>query len=111
MYFDVVIDGILGNTTVSATWEWREGRLLAYELILQFLIKNHWLYTFGAAGSLKSQHNSFSEEHRRYANHPEYKSTLTMLSKNITTLAHWLVVYISHFSKFMVIVGLNRRLI
>ncbi|XP_074644937.1 uncharacterized protein LOC141901529 [Tubulanus polymorphus] len=28
-------------------WEWREGRLFAYELILEFLIKNHWFYTFG----------------------------------------------------------------
>ena len=32
---------------LSDAWEWREGRLLAYELILQFLIKNHWVYTFG----------------------------------------------------------------
>jgi len=34
---------------VSSAWQWREGRLLAYELILQFLIKNHLLYTFGTA--------------------------------------------------------------
>ncbi|XP_069112054.1 uncharacterized protein [Argopecten irradians] len=33
------------------TWESREGRLFAYELIMKFLIKNHWLYTFGPAGS------------------------------------------------------------
>ncbi|XP_064639855.1 uncharacterized protein LOC135495320 [Lineus longissimus] len=32
-------------------WEWREGRLFAYELILKFLIKNHWLYTFGPSSS------------------------------------------------------------
>jgi len=34
---------------VSSAWQWREGRLLAYELIFQFLIKNHLLYTFGTA--------------------------------------------------------------
>ena len=34
---------------VSSAWQWREGRLLAYELILQFLVKNHLLYTFGTA--------------------------------------------------------------
>jgi len=33
----------------SHAWQWREGRLLAYELLLQFLIKNHLLYTFGTA--------------------------------------------------------------
>ncbi|XP_067934976.1 uncharacterized protein [Watersipora subatra] len=38
---------IILNSQVSKTWEWREGRLLAYELIFQFLVKNHWLYTFG----------------------------------------------------------------
>ncbi|XP_062613685.1 uncharacterized protein LOC134275417 [Saccostrea cucullata] len=32
-------------------WESREGRLLAYELIMKFFIKNHWLYTFGPAAS------------------------------------------------------------
>jgi hypothetical protein len=31
------------------TWQWREGRMLAYELICMLLIKNHWLYTFGSA--------------------------------------------------------------
>ena len=36
---------ILG--AIYKCWEWREGRLFAYELIMQFLIKNHWLYTFG----------------------------------------------------------------
>ena len=33
----------------SDSWEWREGRLFSYELILAFLIKNHWVYTFGAS--------------------------------------------------------------
>ncbi|CAG2214540.1 unnamed protein product [Mytilus edulis] len=32
-------------------WESREGRLFAYELILKYLLKNHWLYTFGPAGA------------------------------------------------------------
>ncbi|XP_013392533.1 uncharacterized protein LOC106160455 [Lingula anatina] len=36
-----------GEATLAETWEWREGRLFAYELIFRFLIKNHWLYTFG----------------------------------------------------------------
>ena len=36
---------------MSDTWEGREGRLFAYELIFKYLIKNHWLYTFGPAGS------------------------------------------------------------
>ncbi|XP_031558056.1 uncharacterized protein LOC116294568 isoform X2 [Actinia tenebrosa] len=31
---------------VSQSWEWREGRLLAYELILKFLIANHIHYIF-----------------------------------------------------------------
>ncbi|KAK3746389.1 hypothetical protein QZH41_018199, partial [Actinostola sp. cb2023] len=31
---------------VSQAWEWREGRLLAYELILKFLISNHIHYVF-----------------------------------------------------------------
>ncbi|XP_021365887.1 uncharacterized protein LOC110458492 isoform X2 [Mizuhopecten yessoensis] len=37
--------------SILETWESREGRLFAYELIMKFLIKNHWLYTFGPAGS------------------------------------------------------------
>lgn len=41
-------------TELSQTWEWREGRLLAYELIFQFLIKNHWLYTFGTSSTSKT---------------------------------------------------------
>ena len=31
---------------INEVWEWREGRLLAYELILRFLITNHVYYTF-----------------------------------------------------------------
>jgi len=31
---------------MSESWEWREGRLLAYELILKFLITNHIHYVF-----------------------------------------------------------------
>ncbi|EDO30642.1 predicted protein [Nematostella vectensis] len=31
---------------ISGAWEWREGRLLAYELILKFLIANHIHYLF-----------------------------------------------------------------
>ncbi|XP_053402647.1 uncharacterized protein LOC123549646 [Mercenaria mercenaria] len=39
------------GTNLSETWEGREGRMFAYELIFRYLIKNHWLYTFGPAGS------------------------------------------------------------
>ncbi|KAL4234093.1 hypothetical protein ACF0H5_005746 [Mactra antiquata] len=39
------------GSNLSETWEGREGRLFAYELIFRYLIKNHWLYTFGPAGS------------------------------------------------------------
>ncbi|CAH1780021.1 unnamed protein product [Owenia fusiformis] len=35
------------DKSVSDTWEWREGRLFAYELIVKFLIKNHLFHTFG----------------------------------------------------------------
>lgn len=41
---------ILGLPLLQA-WESREGRLFAYELILKYLLKNHWLYTFGPAGA------------------------------------------------------------
>lgn len=51
-----LISYFLGDfLNVSTTWEWREGRLLAFELIFQFLIKNHWLYTFGASGNSKPE--------------------------------------------------------
>ncbi|XP_055997933.1 uncharacterized protein LOC125653195 isoform X2 [Ostrea edulis] len=44
-------------------WESREGRLLAYELIMKFFIKNHWLYTFGpAASSQLRRQNTESEQ-------------------------------------------------
>ncbi|XP_078607662.1 uncharacterized protein LOC144879770 isoform X1 [Branchiostoma floridae x Branchiostoma japonicum] len=33
-------------TAISETWEWREGRLFAYELILRFLVTNHIHYLF-----------------------------------------------------------------
>jgi hypothetical protein len=33
-------------TTSSDIWEWKEGRLLAYELIFKFLLSNHTHYTF-----------------------------------------------------------------
>ncbi|XP_060566590.1 uncharacterized protein LOC132725472 isoform X3 [Ruditapes philippinarum] len=39
------------GTNLSETWEGREGRMFAFELIFRYLIKNHWLYTFGPAGS------------------------------------------------------------
>ncbi|CAB4014275.1 uncharacterized protein LOC113682722 isoform X2, partial [Paramuricea clavata] len=32
--------------SLSSTWEWREGRLFAYELILKYLIANHIHYVF-----------------------------------------------------------------
>ena len=34
------------ESLVSEAWEWREGRLFAYELILKFLITNHIHYLF-----------------------------------------------------------------
>ncbi|KAL3860307.1 hypothetical protein ACJMK2_010446 [Sinanodonta woodiana] len=43
------------------TWEGREGRLFAYELIFKYLIKNHWLYTFGPAGSSLHMDNFVSQ--------------------------------------------------
>ncbi|XP_028392463.1 uncharacterized protein LOC114517020 [Dendronephthya gigantea] len=34
------------ESSLSSTWEWREGRLFAYELILKYLITNHIHYVF-----------------------------------------------------------------
>ena len=34
------------ESLVSEAWEWREGRLFAYELILKLLITNHIHYLF-----------------------------------------------------------------
>lgn len=34
------------DQTLLATWEWREGRLLTYELIAKFLVHNHVHYIF-----------------------------------------------------------------
>ena len=53
-------DGV-SKDHISKTWEWREGRLLAYELLFQFLIKNHWLYTFGVS----TRYHHSVEDHRR----------------------------------------------
>ncbi|WAR11648.1 hypothetical protein MAR_025828 [Mya arenaria] len=39
------------GSNLSDSWEGREGRMFAYELIFRYLIKNHWLYTFGPAGA------------------------------------------------------------
>ena len=49
---------------VSEAWEWREGRLLAYELILKFLITNHIHYmfpTFALPSSRASASHSVDE--------------------------------------------------
>ncbi|XP_076357944.1 uncharacterized protein LOC143250806 isoform X3 [Tachypleus tridentatus] len=35
------------NSSFTPAWEWKEGRLLAYELILHFILQNHLAYTFG----------------------------------------------------------------
>lgn len=43
-------------------WESREGRLLAYELIMKFFIKNHWLYTFGPAASSQLRRQNTDSE-------------------------------------------------
>ncbi len=42
------ISEVLSSRTLqpSDSWEWREGRLLAYELILKFLVTNHIHYLF-----------------------------------------------------------------
>ena len=42
---------LVSGHNLADTWEGREGRMFAYELIFKYLIKNHWLYTFGPAGS------------------------------------------------------------
>ncbi|KAL5022616.1 hypothetical protein ScPMuIL_001771 [Solemya velum] len=46
-----VCDNSLKGCKLLCAWESREGRLFAYELVIKFLIKNHWLYTFGPAGA------------------------------------------------------------
>jgi hypothetical protein len=38
-----------GSSSWEDSWEWREGRLLAYELILKFLLSNHLHYVFPSA--------------------------------------------------------------
>jgi len=53
-----------GWEDVSSAWQWREGRLLAYELILQFLIKNHLLYTFGTAQPATPAHEQCQPQAR-----------------------------------------------
>lgn len=54
-------DKHLLNSALSSTWEWREGRLLAYELILKYLIANHIHYVFPSyALSYSSRHASCS---------------------------------------------------
>ncbi|XP_065064190.1 uncharacterized protein LOC135690531 isoform X2 [Rhopilema esculentum] len=51
------------DVDVTELWEWREGRLLAYELILKYLITNHIHYTFPAYTLTRAvvSRNSFSE--------------------------------------------------
>ena len=56
---------IVEEVSLCDTWQWREGRLLAYELICQFLIKNHWLYTFGPPhlwAGMTQDHGSSTEQ-------------------------------------------------
>ena len=58
-----------GDVDVTELWEWREGRLLAYELILKYLITNHIHYTFPAytlTRAVVSRH-SFSERYLVFA--------------------------------------------
>ena len=45
-FFFFLTDGASPDFLMSESWEWREGRLLAYELILKFLITNHIHYVF-----------------------------------------------------------------
>ena len=46
-----------GSAVEMQSWEWKEGRLLAYELILKFLLTNHVHYVFPTAlvGKAQSQ--------------------------------------------------------
>lgn len=46
VYFVVEGTSTSADFLMSESWEWREGRLLAYELILKFLITNHIHYVF-----------------------------------------------------------------
>ena len=43
------MDTSLAETDPADTWEWREGRLLTYELILKFFITNHVHYLMPAS--------------------------------------------------------------
>ena len=47
----------------TPSWEWKEGRLLAYELILKFLLTNHTHYLFPTA--LVEKARAASSDHYR----------------------------------------------
>ena len=51
----MVLGLCLGQYLLPEAWEWREGRLFAYEVILQFVIKNHIIYTFGSLSTTPNQ--------------------------------------------------------
>ena len=51
MWFYAILCYFYAGLSLLHAWESREGRLLAYELIMKYLLKNHWLYTFGPAGA------------------------------------------------------------
>lgn len=60
-----LLNALSGGFDVTESWEWREGRLLAYELILKFLIANHIHYTFPAYTFTRNmQAKKSQEEHR-----------------------------------------------
>lgn len=63
MIYEAPFSGFsLGVGFLLDAWESREGRLLAYELIMKFFIKNHWLYTFGPAASSQLRRQNTDSE-------------------------------------------------
>jgi hypothetical protein len=51
------------------TWEWREGRLLAYDLVLRFIVANHLhcLFPSSLLRSRAKKQSDTAEPQRRWA--------------------------------------------
>ena len=77
---------VVTGSNLSDTWEGREGRLFAYELIFRYLIKNHWLYTFGPAGS-----GSQLDAGARYTNWFHVSFTINNIIKSRGEVIHPIV--------------------